>query len=140
MGLVEKSELNEELFLAVYPNNDAIKTAEDFKNEVKAEIERYYAQSARSQVQDQIYHYLVDHIHIEFPENLVYRRRGHIRCLQRSTGFLCAKTYSVRFPWTSSIVELVTTIRNLSGFDDFSCLFIEKHRMSKCCFWRQLLS
>ncbi len=73
VGLVEKAELNEELFLAVYPNNDLIKTADDFKNEAKAEIERYYAQSARSQVQDQIYHYLIDHINIEFPENFLKR-------------------------------------------------------------------
>ncbi len=73
VGLVEKAELNEELFLAVYPNNDQIKTAEDFRNEAKAEIEKYYAQSASSQVQDQIYHYLVDHINMEFPEDFLKR-------------------------------------------------------------------
>ncbi|MGG2352461.1 hypothetical protein ACE4Z7_25015, partial [Salmonella enterica] len=32
VGLVEKAELNEEFFLAAYPNNDSIKTEADFRN------------------------------------------------------------------------------------------------------------
>lgn len=73
VGLVEKAELNEELFVQVYPGNDQIKTEADLRNEIKAEIEKYYAQSARNQVQDQIYHYLVDHVQMEFPENFLKR-------------------------------------------------------------------
>lgn len=73
VGLVEKAELNEELFVQVYPGNDNIKTEADLRNEIKAEIEKYYAQSARNQVQDQIYHYLVDHVQMEFPENFLKR-------------------------------------------------------------------
>ncbi|MFX8652942.1 hypothetical protein ABTM19_19665, partial [Acinetobacter baumannii] len=42
VGLVNKAELNEELFSAVYPNKD-IKTEDDFKAAVKAEIESFYA-------------------------------------------------------------------------------------------------
>lgn len=73
VGLVEKAELNEELFVQVYPGNNQIKTEADLRNEIKAEIEKYYAQSARNQVQDQIYHYLVDHVQMEFPENFLKR-------------------------------------------------------------------
>ncbi|MFN3298858.1 MAG: trigger factor [Sediminibacterium sp.] len=73
VGLVEKAELNEELFVQIYPGNDQIKTEADLRNEIKAEIEKYYAQSARNQVQDQIYHYLVDHITMDFPESFLKR-------------------------------------------------------------------
>jgi trigger factor len=73
VGLVEKAELNEEFFLAVYPNNDGIKTEADFRNAVKEEIEKYYDQSARNQMQDQIYHALLDNVSIEFPESFLKR-------------------------------------------------------------------
>ncbi len=73
VGLVEKAELNEELFVQIYPGNDQIKTEADLRNEIKAEIEKYYAQSARNQVQDQIYHFLVDHINMDFPESFLKR-------------------------------------------------------------------
>lgn len=73
VGLVEKAALDEELFKQVYPGNDNIKSEADLRNEIKAEIEKYYAQSARNQVQDQIYHYLVDHVNMELPENFLKR-------------------------------------------------------------------
>lgn len=73
VGLVEKAALDEELFKQVYPGNENIKTEADLRNEIKAEIEKYYAQSARNQVQDQIYHYLVDHVNMELPENFLKR-------------------------------------------------------------------
>lgn len=73
VGLVEKAAIDEELFKQVYPGNDNIKSEADLRNEIKAEIEKYYAQSARNQVQDQIYHYLVDHINMELPENFLKR-------------------------------------------------------------------
>jgi len=73
VGLVEKAALDEELFKQIYPGNENIKTEADLRNEIKAEIEKYYAQSARNQVQDQIYHYLVDHVNMELPENFLKR-------------------------------------------------------------------
>lgn len=72
VGLVERAEMNAEFFATVYPNT-AVTTAEDFRAEVKKEIENYYAQQARNQVQDQIYHHLVDHTHMEFPESFLKR-------------------------------------------------------------------
>lgn len=72
VGLVEKAEMNAEFFAAVYPNNE-ITTAEDFRAEVKKEIENYYAQQARNQIHDQIYHHLTDHTNMEFPESFLKR-------------------------------------------------------------------
>lgn len=72
VGLVEKAELNAELFASVYPNAE-ITTEEAFRTEVKKEIENYYAQQSRNQVHDQIYHHLVDHISMEFPESFLKR-------------------------------------------------------------------
>jgi trigger factor len=72
VGHVEKAELNEEFFKTVYPTS-AISSETDFRNALKAEIEKYYDQQARNQVHDQIYHILVDHTQIEFPENFLKR-------------------------------------------------------------------
>lgn len=72
VGLVNKAELNEELFSAVYPNKD-IKTEDDFKAAVKAEIESFYAAQSRNQIHDQIYHHLLDHVKMEFPESFLKR-------------------------------------------------------------------
>ena len=72
VGLVEKADLNAELFEAVYPGKE-ITAEEDFRNAVKAEIENYYKSQSSNQVQDQIYHYLTDHTNMEFPESFLKR-------------------------------------------------------------------
>ncbi len=72
VGLVEKAEMNEEFFLGVYPNKE-IKTEADFLNEVKAEIEGHFTQQSRNQLFDQVYHFLVDHTNMEFPESFLKR-------------------------------------------------------------------
>jgi len=70
VGHVEKAELNEDFFKAVYPTNE-INNEADFRNTLKTEIEKYYEQQARNQVHDQIYHILVDHTKLDFPENFL---------------------------------------------------------------------
>ncbi len=72
VGLVERAELNEEFFLSVYPNNE-IKSEDAFRTAVKAEIEGHFAQQARNQIYDQIYHHLVDHTKMDFPEAFLKR-------------------------------------------------------------------
>jgi trigger factor len=72
VGFVEKAGLNEEFFLSVYPNSE-IKTEADFRHAVKAEIENHFSQQARNQIFDQIYHELLDHTPLEFPENFLKR-------------------------------------------------------------------
>lgn len=73
VGFVEKAELNEEFFLAAYPNSDSIKSEADVRNEIKGEIAKYYEQSTRNQTHDQIYHHLLDNVKMEFPENFLKR-------------------------------------------------------------------
>ena len=70
VGLVEKKELNEEFFKQLYPNLD-ITTIEEFKNQIKSEIEKYWDSQATNQVHDQVYHYLLDNTNIAFPENFL---------------------------------------------------------------------
>ena len=53
--------------------DDCLGTLKIKQDKIKAEIEKYYAQSARNQIQDQIYHFLVDHINMEFPESFLKR-------------------------------------------------------------------
>ncbi|MBI2283397.1 MAG: trigger factor [Bacteroidetes bacterium] len=72
VGLIEKAELNEEFFLAVYPNQE-IKSEADFRAAVKAEIESHFDAQSRNQVFDQIYHHLVDHTEMQFPESFLKR-------------------------------------------------------------------
>lgn len=72
VGLVEKAELNAEFYEKVYPGRN-IATEEDFRNEVKAEIEAYYKSQSSNQLQDQIYHHLTDHISMEFPQGFLKR-------------------------------------------------------------------
>ena len=70
VGLLEKRELNEAFFSQLYPNQE-IKTEADFRNKIKEEIEAYWNNQARGQVQDQLYHELLDHTKIDFPETFL---------------------------------------------------------------------
>ena len=72
VGLVEKSELNEEFFKTVYPSKE-LKTVEEFRNSIKEEIQSYWDAQSRSQLQHSIYHELLDHTNIEFPESFLKR-------------------------------------------------------------------
>ena len=72
LGFVNKAEINEELFIAVYPNKE-IKTEEEFRNAIKEEIAGYFDAQSKNQLHDQIYHHLLDHTKIEFPANFLKR-------------------------------------------------------------------
>jgi trigger factor len=64
--------LNEELFKKVFPDQE-ITTEETFHAAIKESIAAHFAQQAKSQVYDQIYHALVDHTPLSFPENFLKR-------------------------------------------------------------------
>ena len=66
------AELNEELFKKVFPYQE-ITTEEAFRSAVKDTIAAHFASQARNQVYDQIYHALVDHTPLSFPENFLKR-------------------------------------------------------------------
>ena len=72
VGFVEKAELNEAFFKSVYPQKE-IATETDFRNAIKEEIQSYYDKQSSNQLQDQLYHYLIDKTNIEFPEKFLKR-------------------------------------------------------------------
>lgn len=64
---LEKRELNEEFFNQLYPGGE-VKTEEEFRAKIKDQIFEYWASQSRNQIQDQVFHQLVDNTTIEFPE------------------------------------------------------------------------
>jgi len=72
IGFVEKANLDESFFKSVYPAKE-INTEEDFRKAVKEEIQTYYDKQSSNQLQDQLYHYLIDNTKVDFPENFLKR-------------------------------------------------------------------
>ena len=70
IGLLEKRELNEEFFQQLYPNTE-VRTEADFRNKVKEEIQAYWDNQARNQLQHSVYHELLDGTKIDFPESFL---------------------------------------------------------------------
>jgi trigger factor len=70
VGLIIPAELNEEFFVGAFPNKE-VKTIDDAKKELRADIENHWAVQAKNKLQDSIYHYLVDETTVEFPETFL---------------------------------------------------------------------
>jgi trigger factor len=64
--------LQEEFFEKAYPGKE-IKTEAELREAIRETIAGHFAQQAKNQVYDQIYHALVDHTPMEFPENFLKR-------------------------------------------------------------------
>lgn len=71
IGLVEKKELNEAFFNLVFPGKD-LKTEEDFRKALEEEIQKQWDAASHNQVQDQLYHTLID-TPLTFPESFLKR-------------------------------------------------------------------
>ena len=72
IGQLEKRELDETFFGEVFPGA-AIATEAEFRQKLKEEIEQYWDGQSRNQLHDQLYHYLLDHTHMEFPAEFLKR-------------------------------------------------------------------
>jgi trigger factor len=70
VGHVERAEMNEEFFKAAFPAKD-LKSEEEFRNAVKEEIQTYWNTQSRNHLQHEIYHVLLEHTKIEFPESFL---------------------------------------------------------------------
>jgi trigger factor len=66
VALVEKRELNEAFFNDVYPGK-AIATEAEFRQQLAEEIQQYWNGQSRTQLHDQLYHFLLDETQMEFP-------------------------------------------------------------------------
>ena len=72
IGLVEKAELNEELFNQAFPGG-GVTTEAEMKEKLKEEIEKYWLSQSKNQLHDQFYHYFLDNTKIDFPEAFLKR-------------------------------------------------------------------
>jgi trigger factor len=72
IGLVEKRELDEAFFAEIFPGK-GIKTEEELRAALKTEIQQYWESQSLNQLQDQLYHYLLNETKMEFPENFLKR-------------------------------------------------------------------
>ena len=72
VGMVEKTDLNEDFYKAALPGKE-IASEEDFRAAVKKDIEQYWETQSRNHLQHEIYHVLLDHTNIGFPESFLKR-------------------------------------------------------------------
>lgn len=72
IGLLEKSELNEEFYAKIFPGA-TVTTEEEFRSKLKAEIQQYWQGQSRNQLHDQLYHYLLEQTNISFPDTFLKR-------------------------------------------------------------------
>jgi trigger factor len=72
IGHVERAEMNDEFFKVAYPSKN-IQSEEEFRKTVKEEIQSYWDGQGKNQLQHEIYHILLDHTKIEFPETFLKR-------------------------------------------------------------------
>jgi trigger factor len=72
VGLIEKPELNEEFFKTAYPARE-ITTEAAYRDAVKEDIQAYWDNQSRNQLQHSLYHVLLDQTRIDFPEDFLKR-------------------------------------------------------------------
>jgi len=72
IGLVEPRELNEEFFAQLFPNED-VKTEDAFRDRIRQELEKQWDTESRNQLQHTLYHVLLDHTHLDLPQDFLKR-------------------------------------------------------------------
>ena len=72
VGLVEKAAMDPEFFKTAFPGKE-LATEEAFRATVKDEIQTYWDGQSANQFQHALYHELLEHTHIEFPEAFLKR-------------------------------------------------------------------
>lgn len=66
------ADIDDILFKKIFPSKE-INREEEFRAALKEDYERVLSQEAKNQLHDQLYHYLIDHTEIEFPEQFMRR-------------------------------------------------------------------
>lgn len=72
VSLVERAALDEKFFEAAFPGK-GVKTEEEFRNTVKSEMETYWSSQSSNHLQHELYHVLLEHTTIDFPETFLKR-------------------------------------------------------------------
>lgn len=108
VGMVEKAELNEEFFEAAFPGKN-VKTEEEFRNTVKEEIQSYWDKQGSNHLQHELYHVLLDHTRIDFPETFLKRwiQQGGEQPKTEAEAEQEFPTFANQLKWTLIIDKLV---------------------------------
>jgi trigger factor len=108
VGLVEKAELNEEFFEAALPGK-GVKTEAEFRDAVKADIQSYWDKQSSNHLQHELYHVLLDHTKIEFPETFLKRwiQQGGEKPKSVEEAEHEFPTFANQLKWTLIIDKLV---------------------------------
>ncbi|MDF2187404.1 trigger factor [Paraflavitalea sp. CAU 1676] len=108
VGLVEKADLNETFFEAAFPGKN-IKTEEEFRNTVKEESASYWNKQSSNHLQHELYHVLLDHTKIEFPETFLKRwiQQGGEAPKTAEQAEAEFPTFANQLKWTLIIDQLV---------------------------------
>lgn len=108
LGHVEKAELNEALFTAAFPNK-SIANAEEFREAIKADLQANFDRQSSNHLQHEIYHVLLDHTKIEFPETFLKRwlQTGGEKPKTESEAETEYPGFSNQLKWTLIIDQLV---------------------------------
>ena len=72
VGLVERSALDETFFKKIYPSKET-KTTEEFREAVKEDMAAQWKLQTSSQLHHTLYHELLNHTQVEFPESFLKR-------------------------------------------------------------------
>ena len=72
VGMVEPRELNEEFFSQLFPNGE-VKTEEEFRKRLAEELQKQWNAESSNQLQHSLYHVLLDHTQIDFPNDFLKR-------------------------------------------------------------------
>lgn len=70
IGIIEKAEMNESFYSRVFPHQ-APANEDDFRNAIRESIQSQWDAQTRTQLHDQIFHQLVDHTHVDLPEEFL---------------------------------------------------------------------
>jgi trigger factor len=70
--MVERAELNEDFFKAVFPNQE-IKDADEFRVAVKNDLQSYWDKQSANHLQHELYHILLEQTQIDFPADFLKR-------------------------------------------------------------------
>lgn len=108
VGLIEKRALDEEFFNEMYPGK-AIATEAEFRAELKKEIEAYWDAQGRNMIHDGIFHYLVDHTQISFPDTFLkkWMQNGREKPISEEQAEQEYPSFSSSLKWTLISDKLV---------------------------------
>lgn len=72
VGLVEKAAFSEEFYKAAFPSKE-VTAEEEFRAAVKEDLQSYWDKQSGNHLQHELYHGLLEHTTIEFPESFLKR-------------------------------------------------------------------